>query len=785
LHNLNPASFISLPIAAVLFLLGISVTLVMPSLPALPWTFAMAVSAISLLTMNNKYLLKHGGIFLLGFAFMAYQVNQHLATQLPAELNGQTATVIANISSVVEVGADNKLSFIAEILSLAHAVGTWPKPGLIKITWEQPAYTPQPGQQWFLTVKLKKPRDYANPGSFASEKLFFQQRIAALGYVLPDSGNQLIQESRVIQNINKLRQYLCAKIVAGLANQRFAGVIVALVVGNKNLITTEQWRVFQNTGTAHLMAISGMHLGIIASIVFIAIKIFWRFAPANFLHIPAPWLAACAALTISLMYAALAGLSVSTQRSIIMLAVYLLGTLWRRKISVLQKFCLALLLVLIFDPFVILSVGFWFSFLAVGFLLYAFAGRKLENNNWLAPWRWLRPQMVVAIGLLPISLLFFAQTAIYAPAINLLAIPWVCFLVLPLSLLGAVLLLLNINSGIVLLKLAELNFSVLWDLLNLLQDAPIYFWQPPTRYLLLTMWCAMLGALWLFVPKGLPGRFWSIFSFVALFLPRIDNLLPEQVEFTLLDVGQGLAAVIRTQRHVLIYDTGAKKSTSFDLGSRVVIPYLRTIGVQQIDTLLISHADNDHIGGAESILTSMQVQKLMLNDQTYLPAYNKHTCLAGKSWTWDGVKFMVLHPNNYNNFTKRNDQSCVLQVQAGKQKILLTGDIETKAELNLIASYGSQLQADLLLVPHHGSKTSSSVEFIQAVRPKYALIPVGYKNQYGHPKQQILQRYQDLQVPVLRTDLDGAISFKFGQAAESKLQPQCYRREQSKFWLAK
>ena len=271
---------------------------------------------------------------------------------------------------------------------------------------------------------------------------------------------------------------------------------------------------------------------------------------------------------------------------------------------------------------------------------------------------------------------------------------------------------------------------------------------------------------------------------MPLFFARVNLIPVGQAEFTLLDVGQGLSAVVRTRNHVLVYDTGAKLRNNFDLGSMVVAPYLQTMGVKAIDTLMISHADNDHIGGAISLMSKLPTKELLISDLSELYTYNPKLCIADRQWQWDGVWFKVLHPGYETISSKRNDRSCVLMVQAGKQKVLLTGDIESKSEKHLVATYGKELQADLLLVPHHGSKTSSSVEFIQQVQPKYALIPVGYKNQYGHPAQQITQRYLELQIPSLRTDLDGALSFVLGgPELMSGLQPKRYRRLR-KFWLA-
>lgn len=711
---------------------------------------------------------------LLGVAFMAVHVNIQLAAVLPNALDNQKVLITGTVVSVPELTSEHKLKFIFKATDL----------GRIQLHWAAPKQNLNAGDQWSLLVKLKAPRNYANPGSFDSEKLLFQQRIIATGYVVSSSDNQLLQTSIFSEPLNKFRQYLTNIITANLGERSFIGIILALVLGSKALLDSTQWQILQNTGTAHLMAISGMHIGLIAGLAFLGVRIVWRFAPARWLHVPAPWLAAWGSLGLSFAYALLAGFSVSTQRSLIMIIVFLSGILLRRKISAWQRYCLALGIVLVWDPFVVLSAGFWLSFLAVGSLLYAFSGRQPNYRAWYNPWRWLQPQVVITIALLPVSLLFFGQNSIIAPLANLVAIPWVSFMVVPFGLCGTMLLPIFTGLGLQIISLAEYNFSLLWPFLEWCNQVPAYIWYPPQTYLGLRLVCAAAGVIWLLIPKGLPGRWWGWIGFIPLFIAPTVMLAPGQAEFTLLDVGQGLAAVVRTKSHVLVYDTGAKLSGNFDLGSRVVAPYLRAVGIKHIDTLMISHADNDHIGGAVSLLASLPVGSVLISDVNYLAQYSPIQCIAGQSWEWDEVKFTVLHPSLELRSKKRNDHSCVLMVQAGNQKILLTGDIETKSEKLLIASYGAQLHADLLLVPHHGSKTSSSVKFLEVVQPKYALIPAGYKNQYGHPKPEILERYQDLGIQILRTAQDGAISFLLGNNGADNLQPKCYRHQHRYFWSA-
>jgi len=416
-----------------------------------------------------------------------------------------------------------------------------------------------------------------------------------------------------------------------------------------------------------------------------------------------------------------------------------------------------MLLVLLWDPFVILGVGFWLSFWAVGCLLYAFSGRTQLPR----PWNWLKPQFVIMFGLMPLTLLFFQQSSIVAPLANLIAIPWVGFFVVPFCLLG-------------LTDIATYSLGILWPFLEYLHTFPIYEWIPPQRYLILRLFLAVIGFLWMFAPRGFPSRWLGLCGFLPLFIYHIPVVPYGQAKFDLLDVGQGLSAVVRTSNHTLVYDLGNP-----GLGKMVVAPFLRKHGVNYIDLLMISHADRDHVGGLESLLDTMVVKEFISSSENSL--FPGKLCIAGQAWDWDGVEFKVLHPSRDFISKNKNDQSCVLLIQAGEHRALLTGDIQKKGEYSLLTSQGDQLSADILLMPHHGSKTSSTAEFLEAVNPRLSFIPVGYNNPYGHPKVQVLERYWERDIELYRTDADGAISVVLGK----DLHPKLYRKHGIQgFWRA-
>lgn len=768
-----------LPFVAISILFGMCGALFLPTLPAGTLVLLGIAISILLLYLNIKSFINVIACALLGFTLLSWHANQHLLHALPSDLESQKITVLGTISSVVENHKKPNTKFNFNISKIYNNSAEWQLPATVQLSWQTAAKTLQPGDIWKLCVKLKRPRNYANPGSFDTERYFFQQRVVGLGYVVPDINNQKIHSSVLLYPINYLRQELAKFLNSNLKSERFQPILLSLLLGMRANISKEYYEVLQSTGTAHLLAISGLHLSVLAAMVFMSLRFMWRWMPKQFVVFSAPSLAASSALIVCSIYALLAGFSVATQRAIIMLSIFFIGIIFKRKIAAWHAYYLAILLVIIWDPLAILTFGFWFSFLATGLLLYALQQSKHVKQPWYKLYHWLQPQLVLTLGLLPCSVLFFAKVSSVGPIANLIAVPWVSLTVLPLGLLAILIIPLMPQLSVMLLKLANLSLTYLWVILQKLASVPMYMWTLPDKHMPLIIVCSVVGILWLFAPRGVPGRWLGILGLAPLFFVGSVTIPYGHAEFTLLDVGQGLATVIRTQKHVLIYDTGAKISADFDLGSRVVAPYLSNVGAKTIDMIMISHGDNDHAGGAAGILSKFTVHDILASEELDL-GQSIRPCIAGQTWEWDGVRFTVLHPEENAYYRKRNDRSCVLMVQAGKHKALLTGDIEKSSEYKLINNYGQHLQADVMLVPHHGSKTSSSIEFLQIVQPKYALIPVGYKNQYGHPKAEVLQRYQEQDIKILRTEEHGAISMTLGG---EELQPHSYRQEQRRFWL--
>ncbi|MCK5640480.1 MAG: DNA internalization-related competence protein ComEC/Rec2, partial [Gammaproteobacteria bacterium] len=538
--------------------------------------------------------------------------------------------------------------------------------------------------------------------------------------------------------------------------------------------TPRQWEVLIATGTNHLMAISGLHIGLVAGLVYLLVRWLWVFAGSLALTVPAPKAGAFAALLAAMVYAALAGFSIPTQRALVMIAVAMGAVLLQRHVLPRQGLALALLLVLLLDPLAVLAPGFWLSFAAVAVILYGMAGRLSPRGIW---WRWGRVQWLVAIGLLPFMLLLFGRVAPLSPLANIIAVPWMGFLVVPLTLLGALLLPLTEPVANLLLTSAVWLVELLWPLLEGLADASsgLQFPAPP----LWAMLPGLIGMAWLLAPRGWPVRGLGIIGLLPMLLNSPAKPNAGEVWLTLLDVGQGLATVVQTTNHVLVYDTGPRFSDSFDTGKAVVAPYLQHRGIGRIDTLVISHGDNDHIGGAQSLSRALPVEEILTSVPGKIPWQRSTPCQRGQQWRWDGVDFEVLHPPSHYR-SRGNDGSCVIRVSSRAGDVLLTGDIEALSELELVLQEADALQTRILIAPHHGSKTSSNESFVTAVAPEYVLLPVGYRNRYGLPNAEVVSRYQKAGSRLLDTASHGAISVVMG--SQHDILPTTYRSFARRYW---
>jgi len=747
------------------FLSGIVVFLQVSTLPPL-WLLVFLPLTLSVLLLRPKLHLIPKYILLIccsivcGFLWAFLRAEFILANELDRAIEGETVIIVGEIVSLPEI-IDSGVRFEFQISEIKSQAGiNLENPGKVRLGWYRQDVTIQPGEHWRLHVRLKRPYGFSNPGGFDYEGWLFQHRLRATGYVRIREQNDLILKAAPF-SVNYQRyllQALINKIHVGDFEKSF---LSALSLGDRSKISVKQWQTLTQTGTSHLLAISGLHIGLVAGLFFIIGRWLWAFAGSLPLHISSQRFAALAGLSGALMYAALAGFSIPTQRALIMLSVWMLSLFFNRKYASSDIITISLLAVLIIDPFAAMDAGFWLSFIAISIIAYGMMCRLQSNisgwrNVW---WKWGRVQYLVAVGLFPVLVLWFQQYPLVGILANIIAVPYISLIVVPLVLLGIILLLISFPTGEFILQLAGQALGFLWPFLEYLSRLEFNLWHSASPSPLVFV-AGMAGVLILLMPKGMPARWTGLFWLVPLLLPHAESPKADSFLLAQLDVGQGLASVIQTQNHALIYDTGDKFSQRFNAADAVIIPFLKHQNILRPDLLLVSHGDRDHIGGARVLLTKYPEMQVLTSIEEKIVHSNMDKCVAGQRWQWDGVNFEILSPN-YSEDYRGNNSSCVLKVSNDHYSILLAGDIEQLVESRLVRTQADKLSAKLLIAPHHGSKTSSSPDFIDKVSPEIAIFPVGYRNRFGFPKQDIISRYESRQVKILNTARDGALLFRF------------------------
>ena len=749
---------------AIAFTLGCLLFLQLPTMPNITWLWALLPTCILLLFNTSRLL----AIAILGALWTLLHANYILSHQLPSHLVGQDLVVVGTISNIPQY-QQNRVSFEFKPDQSTHAL-----PNKIRLSWYQ--HFPRnlhAGEKWQLTMRLKQPRGLVNPGTFDYEGWLFQQNTGATGYVRGLIDNKRISPP-AFYDVNALRQKLIARIDSHLKPSAYLALIQGLTTGVRHNITPEQWQVLRLSGTSHLLAISGLHIGLAATVGFFLTRWLWSRRANHLLRLPANEAGAVGGFIFALFYAALSGFSIPSQRAMIMVSVFMGSLLVRRPIPTSTILATSLLLVVMVNPLSVLSAGFWLSFTAVAIILF------VSQHRFPAPrWQWVKIHILIALGLTPLLLIFFLQTSIIAPIANFIAIPLVSLLVVPILLAASVLIWLADPVGAFLLHTVKHILHFLWITLDYLASLPYSHWNSAPLPIL--YWPPIiLGTIILLAPKKLPAKWLGLIGFSPLFLNTIEKPQYGEFWFTLLDVGQGLSAIIQTQNHTLVFDTGAKFNDNFNMGTAIIQPFLQHQGIKKIDTLIVSHSDNDHIGGAIPLINNVPVDTILTSATDKL--LKSIPCYAGEEWQWDGIYFSILHPaDDYPKKTSnKNNQSCVLKVGNKQNSLLLTADIEYNVEQKLIANYGDQLKSTILVVPHHGSHTSSSEVFIRAVKPEFALFPTGYRNRYRLPAKAVIERYQKEDITMLNSAHHGAIQFKIN--AHDYSLTSTWRQASAKIW---
>jgi competence protein ComEC len=783
--------------AILCFTAGILALQTSASLPSPAVMCACAAGAIACIALARRYHITAASAagLLLGYVWAALLAHQALGPHLAAADEGRDITVIGIVDSLTyrfEQGLRFNL-----LVERTETPGT-AVPPRIALSWyadrrndDNKPQSVMPGERWRLTVRLQRPHGNANPGGFDYEAWLLEQGVRATGYVRAEVTNARLDAfvPRFGTLVERTRAILRERILDALQDKQYAGVIVALVIGDQRGIDQSDWQVLTRTGIGHLISISGLHITMIAGLAALAAASLWRrsfFTDAQLaLRLPAQKVAALVGALTALLYVLLAGFGVPAQRTLYMLSVVALALWTGRLSSVTHVLCAALGVVLLFDPWAVLWPGFWLSFGAVAVILFGGHGRigpretGFKANLTMAG----QTQWSVTLGLVPLTMLLFGQVSLVSPLANAVAIPLVSFIVTPLALLGS---LSPDPLGGWLLVLAHAAVAGLAAALGYLSALPAAVWRAPAPQAWVFL-LALGGTLWMLMPRGWPHRWAGAVAWLPLLLQLPDHPDVGKFRVTAFDVGQGMALLVETAGHRLLYDTGPGYAPGADAGSRVLLPYFRMRGIGALDGMIVSHSDTDHTGGALAVLGELKlgwVASSLTAGHPIARAAPRHLhCAAGQHWEWDGVRFEMLHPaaSMYADpAPKANARSCTLRISNGRTAILLAGDIEAAQEARLVQDNADGLRADVLLAPHHGSGTSSTLAFLQAVHPSVGVFQVGYRNRYKHPKKEVYERYGQLGVQRVRTDEAGAVTLAFDGAVAW----QAYRSEHARYWYA-
>ncbi|MGP1675686.1 MAG: DNA internalization-related competence protein ComEC/Rec2 [Burkholderiales bacterium] len=796
------------------FALGVWLLQQQPQLPPLVWALLLAPLLAAWWWLRPRAAvaaaLLAGAIFAaVGFFYAAAWAQWRLADRLPQQWEGVDVGVTGVVASLPQP-FERGVRFDFDVEQVEPAAARLPQ--RIALAWYKGASREafrdsapiRAGERWRFTVRLRRPHGSVNPYGFDYESWLLQRSIGATGYVRPGGSARLDElVLRPAYLLQRGREILRERHRDALPGYPYAGILIALAIGDQNAIDARQWRLFARTGVSHLMSISGLHVTMVASLFAALVHWLWRRSSALMLALPARKAAALAGFFAALGYCLIAGFAVPAQRTLYMVGVVALA-LWSGRVSSVSRvLCAALLLVLLLDPWAVLAPGFWLSFGAVAVILYVatgrlHAGRELAPGQGLTPGQglaqrqgaalgrsvlqWGRVQWAITLALAPLLLIWFQQMSLVSPLANAVAIPLVSLVVTPLALAGSVL------PFDFMLKLAHAVMALQMWLLEWCAALPAAVWQQhvPAAW---TVALALAGTAWLLLPRGVPARWLGLLLMLPMFTVAPPAPAAGALWLTLLDVGQGLAIFVQTERHALLYDAGPAYSPEADSGSRVILPFLRASGIARLDAMVVTHDDNDHAGGAASVLSGVPVAAFYSSLPASHAAWRaaagyRLPCAAGQRWDWDGVRFELLHPTAASyaiDRLKSNDRSCVLRIAAARGAVLLTGDIEARSEQELLERARKELRADVLVVPHHSSSTSSTEEFIAAVQPRWAVLPVGYRNRFGHPKQAVIERYRASGAQMLRTDNAGAVRVRIdgeGIAVDG------YRGLRKRYWYA-
>ena len=715
----------------------------------------------------------------LGFLWAATFATIRLSDALPKEWEQKSINVVGVIATLPEITEKGERFQFDVEKTLTQGAKV---PKHISLNFYGESNVPRTvnhfhaGERWQFSVKLKRPHSTYNPHGYDFEGWALENNIRAMGSISNKSGYKKLNNFvwRPGYLVEHWREKVGNHITQTLANKPYTGVIRALVVGDDSQITQAQWSVYLRTGVNHLMSISGLHITMLAGLAFAIAAFIWRRMPFLVLRMPTRKAATIIGLVVAVLYALLAGMSVPTQRTLYMLITFAAALLFSRNLAISRALAIALIVVVLLDPWATISAGFWLSFSAVAIIAYVSVGR-LAAAHWLR--EAINTQWAVTIGLLPLLIVIFGQSSIISPLANAFAIPIISLVVVPLAIAGS---LIHVDF---ILQVAHFILEICMQGLTWLATLPTWQQAAPPMW---AMGTAVFGILWLLLPRGFPQRWLGLILLLPLFFVSSPRPMQGAMQVAVLDIGQGLSVIVKTANHTFLYDAGPKYNEQSDAGGRIVVPYLRGEGIKKLDGFMVSHNDIDHSGGAPSVLAQIPVgwfaSSFTESDSFILPP-SALKCFAGQHWQWDGVSFEVLYPSwqSYDDESlSDNNRSCVVKVTSQFGSILLTGDIEEMAETRLLEANIDKVHSDVLVAPHHGSKTSSTIALVQAVGAKHIIFTVGYLNRFKHPKPMIEKRYEESGAWLYRSDYNGALLIDF--TPKTNLQIQAWRQAQPRYW---
>lgn len=721
------------------------------------------------------------GAFLCGFGLTGLHGAHALSVQLPASLE-KPETVVQGVIADLPQHDERRTRFMFEVdrdgSTLPELRGRSLRLGWFDDDRRQNSphagrssrrHGLKAGERWSLPVRIRAPRGLRNPGGPDAEKFAIAQRLTATGYVYAP---QMARRLEPAQGLEAWREAMSARI-ANHVQKPSARFVQALVLGDTRGLSDEDWKVLRANGLTHLIAISGFHVGLVAGFFALLTRGLWWLVPSLARRWPAAVAAAVAATIGAMLYAAVAGFALPTLRTALMIGVVAAARAWRRPASASQAMALAAIVLIFADPLSVVGAGFWLSFLGVAWLLWC-----LPKVGGSPAREFASAQGVATIGLLPPSAMLFGQASLAGPLANLIAVPWWSLVIVPLGLIGLLLEIIHAGAGAWAWRSAAWCFDLSWPMFEWLASTGLaLWWLPEAHWFALPF--ALFGAFWLLMPRGTPGKWLAVLLWLPLLWP--DRRTPDvgEAELLVVDVGQGLSVVVRTREHALLYDMGPAIRDGFDAGERAVAPALHALGLHRIDRAVVSHGDNDHAGGFDAVRAEFPVLAAYAPEGVDLPI-STLPCLAGHAWKWDGVEFRFLHPPPHFPYLA-NESSCVLSIRTEHGSALLTGDIGEVIERDLVRLHAEELQTDIVLIAHHGSAGSSDIAFVEATRPVFALVSSGHGNRFGHPRQDVLQRWRHAGARTFDTASGGALRVDLRARG---LQVEARRGAQPRWWDA-